>query len=185
MRMQSGSIRRPLPPIQEYVAARNNLALVYFTADKIQLGLEQLEEAIKIDPRHPMLFRNLAIVYNLLSDFAAAERAARQAIDQAIDLDRSDVSTRMILGLALIEQRKFTEEALRCFERAFHQFALAHLLAGQVLLGQGEMNKGKTEIREYLATGDRARRDLAIKWLDLLDHAKMEIPSAESAAPVK
>ena len=111
----------------EYVAARNNLANVYLNNDNLQLGLEQFEEAIKIDPRNPLLFRNLSVSYEFARQLVAAERAAREAID----LDRSDLQSRMILGLVLLEQGKFTQETLGCFERAFHLFPLAHLLAGR------------------------------------------------------
>lgn len=151
----------------EYVAARNNLAILYTTIDNIKLAVEQLEEAIKVDPHNPMVFKNLAICYELAGEFVTAERVARQAIE----LDRSDMKVRMLLGFILIQQQKFTQEALLCFHRAMNQFALAHLLAGRVLLGQGELAKGKSEIQEYLVTGDPDNRDLALKWLASIDHS--------------
>jgi tetratricopeptide (TPR) repeat protein len=160
----------------EYVAARNNLAAIYLINDNLQLGSEQLEEAIKIDPHNPTLFRNLSICYELARQLAAAERAARQAID----LDRSDLPSRMILGLVLVEQGKFTQEAQRCFERGCHQFPVAHLLAGRVLVGQGEVEKGQAEIQEYLATGDQDNRNLALKWLESLGHSDVKMAMASA-----
>lgn len=160
----------------EYVAARNNLAVLYLTNDMLQLGSEQLEEAIKTDSRNPMLFRNLSVCYELARQLAAAERAARKAID----LDRSDLQTRMLLGLVLMEQGKFTDEALQCLERAFHQFPLAHLLAGRVLIGQGQAEKGKSEIQAYLATEDPDNRNLALKWLELLAHSSVQMAMASA-----
>lgn len=151
----------------EYVAARNNLAAIYLIHDKLKLGAEQLEAAIKIDPHNSTLFRNLSIYYYVARQLVAAERAVRHAID----LNRGDVQCRIILGLVLIQQGKFTQEALGCFERAFQQFPLAHLLAGRVLMGQGEVEKAKSEIQEYLATRVPDNRDLALKWLKSLDHS--------------
>ena len=144
--------------------------------DNLQLGSEQLEEAIKIDPHNPTLFRNLSICYELSRQLAAAERAAREAID----LDRSDLQARMFLGFLLLEQRQFTQEALRCFERAFQQFPLAHLLAGRVLIGQGDRDKAKAEIQEYLATGDPDNRTLALKWFELVDHSDVKMAMAST-----
>ena len=82
----------------DYVAARNNLALLYISKDEVRQGLEQLQEAVKIDPHNSLLFRNLSIGFALSRQLLDAERAARQAID----LNRSDLMVRMILGVVSI-----------------------------------------------------------------------------------
>jgi tetratricopeptide (TPR) repeat protein len=158
----------------EYVAARNNLAILYLNGTDRTLGVEQLHEAIKTSPRNATLFRNLAIANTLVHQFADAEQAARMAVD----LNRTSLEPRMLLGLILIQERKFTDEALRCFERSENQFPLAHLLAGRVLVGQGEVQKGKSEMQSYLASGDPDNRQLALHWLDWLDRNQQKLALA-------
>lgn len=160
----------------EYVSALNNMAMVRMMEDKLEPALKALTEAIKLDPHNPLLLRNLAMGYELARQFEAAERAARQSID----LDRTDLPARMLLGLALAEQQKFTEEALRCFERAFDRFAFAHLMAGGILLGQGELEKARAEIQTYVASGERDNRDLAMKWLDWIERYDSQVKVASA-----
>lgn len=158
----------------EYVAARNNLATLYLRGADTNLGLEQLQEAITVSPHNAMLFRNLAIGYELARQIADAERAARMAVD----LDRTGAEPRLLLGLILLEEHKFTDEALRCFERTALQYPLSHLLGGRVLIGQGEMERGKSEIQAYLASGDQDNRQIALKWLASLDDKEQELALA-------
>lgn len=154
----------------EYVAARNNLAMVYFLGSDLKSGLDQLEEAIKIDPHHATLFTNLTVGYTLTRQLDDAERAARTAVD----LDRAGAQPRFLLGMVLIEQQKYTEEALRCFERTWDEYPLAHLLAGRVLIAQGKSDKAKSEIQTYLPRADQEGRDVATRWLDVLDRSQLK-----------
>jgi tetratricopeptide (TPR) repeat protein len=149
----------------EFVAARNNLAVEYFYASNTERGIEQLEQAVKIDPHNQKLFSNLALGNIMIRRFDDAERAARMALN----LDRTDARARMLLGVALVDQHKFTEEALRCFERTFDFDPTAHLLAGSVLFAQGDLERAKSEIRTYLASGEQDDREVAARWLHSLD----------------
>jgi tetratricopeptide (TPR) repeat protein len=155
----------------EYVAARNNLAVEYFSMSNSERGIEQLQEAIKIDPHNSTLFANLSVGYLLLHRFAEGERAARFASD----LDRGSARARILLGSALLEQKKFTEEALRCFEQAFDFNPLAHLMAGRVLIALGDLKRARSEIQLYLADGNEGNRDVAASWLNSLDRYEHQI----------
>jgi tetratricopeptide (TPR) repeat protein len=155
----------------EFVAARNNLALVYLTHSNLTPAVDELHEAIKVDPHNAILFRNLAIGFILGRHLDDAERAARQAVD----LDRVGPQARILLGIVLLEQRKFTAEALQCFVRTSSEFPVAHLLAGRVLVAQGDSEQAKSEVRAYLASGDKDSRTLATEWLNILDHGETNL----------
>jgi tetratricopeptide (TPR) repeat protein len=157
----------------EYVAARNNLAVIYLSRSNAKLALEQLEEAIKIDPRNPALFTNLTIAYHALHQLHDAERTARMAID----LDRAGTEPPMLLGMVLAEQRKFTEEALRCFRWSVANYPVAHLFAANILMTQGNLRDAKSEIESYLASSQQENREMAVKWL-----AEVTTQEAQSSA---
>lgn len=149
----------------EFVAARNNLAIAFFDSSKAEKGIEQLEEAIKIDPRSPILFTNLTVGYVLTNQYGEAERAARGALD----LDPKSAQLSMILGVVLVEEHKFTGEALLCLERARDKYPLAHLLSGRVLMAQGDSERARFEIQTYLDSGEQEDRALAIDWLNFVN----------------
>jgi tetratricopeptide (TPR) repeat protein len=150
----------------EWVAARNNLAVVYLTHSNVKLGVEELEEAVKVAPRNPTLFTNLTVAYHQAHRLDDAERAARLAVN----LDRTSFRPRMLLGVVLMEKRKFTDETLQYLRRSIPDYPLAHLLAGGVLIAQAKFEEAKSEIQSYLASGQPENRELAGKWLDIIAH---------------
>ena len=147
----------------DFAAARNNLATILLPTNP-ELAVSQLEEAIKIDPRNPLLFLNLTLGYAMLHRLDIAERAARRAVG----LDRTGGYARFLLGVVLVDQKQFTDEALKCLEQAPH-FPVAHLLAARVLLMQNNLDRAKSEIQMYMSTGDQDNRAIATSWLDLID----------------
>jgi Flp pilus assembly protein TadD len=159
----------------EFVAARNNLAALYLRINDPEPAIAQLEEAIKIDPHNPTLFTNLAIAYTEVGKFDAAERAARVTVD----LDRIDGLPRFLLGITLVYQQKFTDEALQCFEQTGDGYPLAHLLAGRVLIARNSLELAKTEIQTYLSSREQRHRLMATQWLDIIE--RNEQRSAVSA----
>jgi tetratricopeptide (TPR) repeat protein len=114
----------------EFVAARNNLAVAYFTMARVELAIRQLESAIKTDPRRAALFANLALGYALIRQYDAAERAVRLAVD----LDRAEALPSFLLGLVLTSQLKSNGEAFQYFEQAAGTYAEAHLFAARLLM---------------------------------------------------
>ncbi len=148
----------------EFAAARNNLAALLMPTDPA-LAAAHLQEAVKMDPRNPMVLINLTLSYVLLHNWEAAEQAARLAVG----LDRTDGYARLLLGIVLVDERKFTDEALRCFTQARAEHPLAHLLAGRVLMVQGDSEGAKSELQQYLASGDQKNRAVATLWLDFMN----------------
>jgi tetratricopeptide (TPR) repeat protein len=165
-----GHLKQAISIAPEFVAARNNLAAIYLRAAQPEPAIAQLEEAVKIDPKNPGLFRNLAVGYTMINNLEAAERAARVTVG----LDRTGGRAPMLLGYVLMERRKFTEEALQCFERARDEYPLAHLLAARVLVAQGHSERAKSEIYTYLSSKEQNFRATATRWLDLIDQGQQK-----------
>jgi Flp pilus assembly protein TadD len=120
-----------------------------------------------------VVFTNLVIGYIMTERFDAAERAARATVD----LDRTDGLPRYLLGVALVYQRKFTEEALQCFELSSDERPLAHLLAGRVLIARNNLQAAKSEIRTYLSSKEQTHRVTANQWLDIIERNEQQRPA--------
>jgi tetratricopeptide (TPR) repeat protein len=163
----------------EFVAARNNLAAIYLVAANPESAVTQLEEAVTIDPNNPTLLRNLTVGYVMMRKFDAAERAARLRVR----LDRTSGHASLLLGFVLIQQRKFTGEALRCFERVRDEYPLAHLLAAMVLIEHRSSERAKAEIQTYLSSGQQELRAFATRLLALIDQGEQK--SASSVSPTR
>jgi tetratricopeptide (TPR) repeat protein len=157
----------------ECAPARNDLAVVYLRTNNPDPAIDQLEEAIKIDPRNPLFFTNLAVGYLVVHRLDAAERAARMAAD----LDRTGPYSLYLLGTILVHEHKFTDEALRCFERTDRAYWLGHLFAARVLIAQDNLNLAQSEIQTYLS--DKSRQDpdpvyarIITNWLAYIDRGE-------------
>jgi len=135
---------------------------------KPESGIAQLEEATKIDPHQPTVFSNLAVGYAMMHKFDASENAARALVN----LDRAGARPPMLLGFALMKQRKFTKEALQCLARAHDEYPVAYLFAARVLEAQGNLERAKSEVQTYLTTGEQEFRARAARWLELMSHSQ-------------
>jgi tetratricopeptide (TPR) repeat protein len=149
----------------EFIAARNNLAVTYLTVANLSPAIAQLEKAITIDPENSILFGNLTLGYVMSQRFVDAERAARVAAS----IDRTGCLPKMLLGMVLVEQQKYTEEALQYLERAGREYPLAHLLAGRVFIALGKAESARSEILTYLSGKDLGNRAIANQWLDFVN----------------
>jgi tetratricopeptide (TPR) repeat protein len=153
-----------------FVAARNNLATLYIQLNNPEPAIAQLEEALKLDPHNPTLFTNLTIGYTVMGQFEAAERAARTTVD----LNRGSVLPRLLLGSALVYQRKFTDEAVKCLTGLGDEYPIAHLLLARILIARNELAPAKTEIQTYLSFKDQEDVPTAKAWLDVIDKMQQE-----------
>jgi hypothetical protein len=85
--------------------ARNNLAVCFMQSD-LPAAVDQLEQAVQVDPHHPVQYRNLTLAYAFSARFGDAERVCRVAVD----LDRTgDETARFLLGWVLVSEKKSAE----------------------------------------------------------------------------
>ncbi len=155
----------------EYVGARNDLAVWLMRGNDLEPAISQLEEAIKVDPHYPLLFSNLTVGYIVTGKLADAERTARVTMD----LDRAGRLPRLLLGLALVSEHKYTEEVLRCLGPTLNEYPLAHLLVARVYIAQHNLTQAKSEIQTYLAGPVTAQTPVATQWLDYIeDNQRLE-----------
>ena len=153
-----------------FAGARNDLAIVYLQTENPGPAVDQLEQAIKTDPHNPLFFSNLALGYPAVSKLADAERAARTAVD----LNVASRYPLYLLGTTLVYQHKFTDEALRCFERTGNEFWLGHLFAARILIAQHNLALARSEIQTYLSDKERQDPDpvyarIIANWLGVID----------------
>src|SRR5262249_40601542 len=145
----------------EFCAARNNLGATYLHLKRIGLAIEQFNKAVAVDPHLATPYSYLAAAYLMQEKFADAERAARQEVD----LDRAGTTGRLMLGLSLVLQKKFTLEAERSLKKAATDFPQASLLLAPVLAAGGQIEFAKDQLQRYLASGDRSGAGLANQWI--------------------
>jgi tetratricopeptide (TPR) repeat protein len=162
-----GRLQKAIAVDPQFAVARNDLAAVYLFQGKPDLAIEQLKEAIRIDPHSPMPYSNLAVAYMMKDDAGAAERAARQSVD----LDRTGIRNRLLLGMSLVIQNKFTKEAEDSLVQAEPEYPQAGLLLARLLAAQGRLQPAKEQIRRYLASGQTEGAPLAERWMKTLNEA--------------
>ena len=152
----------------EYTDAQNDLAAAYLKLGMPDKAIPPLISAIKSDPHWELPYFNLVLVYIHKNEFSKAEDTARQLIGIAPGNQRA----RIVLGLALTLENRFTPETQAVLTDAESVFPEATLLIGRVLAGRGEIEAAKSKISAYLASPGSRGRDIASEWLELLDRAR-------------
>ncbi len=149
----------------EFCAARNDLGANYLFTNHIDLAIEQLNKTIAIDPHAAMPYSNLAVAFLMQNRLDDAERAARQEVD----LDRAGTRGRLLLGISLVLQKKFTAEAEQSLRKAAADFPQARLMLAPVLAAHGKIESARAQLQQYLASGERSGVEIAKDWMRQLD----------------
>ncbi len=149
----------------EYCAAINALGTTYLRADRIDPAIEQFNKAIAVDPHAAVAYFNLAIAYLRQDQYSDAERTARRALD----LDRAGTHGRLVLGVSLVMQKKFTAEAEQSLRKAAADFPRGNLWLAMVLFVRGDISTAKDHLKIYLASGEKVGTDMAKALLQQLE----------------
>ena len=88
--------------------ARLNLSTVYNSLGKNDKALQELETAVKIDPKNERIYYNLALLHNELNDKPAAEKS----FAKAVELKSNNPRLYYNYGLLLNEKRDFKAAAI-------------------------------------------------------------------------
>ncbi len=150
----------------EFVEAANDAAASYADLNRTDEAQAAFERVIKIDPHYWNGYFNLSIMYIINGHYADAERSARRAAD----LNRTAIGNRLLLGMALVLQDKFTDEAVRNLTDSREQYPQAHLFLARALAGRGKRDLARTEVQKFLNTPqkDQTAKHLAESWLQAL-----------------
>jgi Flp pilus assembly protein TadD len=155
----------------EFVEAANDIGAIYSDLRRPVDAQAAFEKTIKIDPQYWSGYFNLAIVYMVGGQFTDAERAARRATD----LNRTNAGNRVILGMALVLQERFADEAIGLLEHASEEYPQAHLFLARALASRGKKEMARTELRQFLSSPqvqDLEAKQLAESWLQALADRK-------------
>jgi len=153
--------RKAIAADPEFVAAINNLGVVYLALNRVGLAIEQFTKAIAVDPHAALPQVNLAIAYLRQGLFADAEQAARRAVD----LDRVGRYGRLVLGVSSIMKGDFTAEAERSLTQAAQEYSIAKVWLAIGLIARGDIANGRDRLRTYVAEAGNSRSNMAINLL--------------------
>jgi len=162
----------------EFVDAHNDLAAVYLKEAKAEPAIDHLEAAIKADPECAVAYSNLTVAYLMQGKTAAAETAARRTAS----IDRTGSRTRLILGLTLVMENKYTAETEAVLAQAAADYPQAMLLLGRTKAHRGNYAGARAQIERYLTTASPLGREMAQEWLGEIKKAEIDAQQRQSAS---
>ncbi len=131
--------RRALEISPAYVAAHNNLGVMFEAQGKLSDAAEAYRRAIELDPNDAKAHNNLGVVYGK----RGARDDALAAYRRAIELDPGFAMAHNNLGNVFYETDR-PDEAVAAFERAIAlkpDYAEAHCSLGNTLKAQGRLDQ--------------------------------------------
>jgi Flp pilus assembly protein TadD len=149
----------------EFSAAINNLGTTYLRVNGIDLAIEQFNKAIAVDPHSATPYSNLAVAYLRQHQYSDAERTARRALD----LSRAGAHGRLVLGISLVLQKKFTAEAEQNLRSAASDYPRANVWLAVGHLLTGDIATARDQLKMCLASGEKTSMDQAKALLQELD----------------
>lgn len=145
----------------DYLLARMNLGGLYLRTGANAKAAEQFQAVLRMDARTAGAYAGLGTAELALGDPAAAETAARKAIE----MDGALQVARYVLGASLAAQRKRDTEAVANLDKATGMFPRARLLAARILAASGHPAAARTQLEQYL-TAEPAEHGGEVKsWL--------------------
>ncbi len=150
----------------DYMEAHNNLGVRYMLKGDFQTAMTHFDRAAKLDPGSALAAVNTAAALFSLKRFDEAAVAARHAVD----LDPRMSKGRYILGVSLVAQKHYTDEALHSLTACAEEYPKARLLAAEILVQQGQTSEATQQLQSYLSAGNVQNRAQVESWLDKLQH---------------
>jgi tetratricopeptide (TPR) repeat protein len=171
--MAKGKVAKSIERLQkaiaidpEYLEAHNDLGTRYVTTGQYGKALECFSKALEIDPRSSIVLTNQAVAYFSMQRHKDAEEASRRALDD----NSGNMKARYLLGLSLVSQGIWTDEAIDNLERAADEFPNARVAIAQVRVKQGDIADARDHLKAYLDKGKNLENRKAIEsWLARLN----------------
>jgi tetratricopeptide (TPR) repeat protein len=106
---------------------------------------EAFAAMIEIDPLCFRGYLNLSFVFHAANRVADSERAARKALE----LQKSDLRARFLLGASLAAQNRNIDEALDNLRASAPEFPDAHLEISRILMEKGEFDSAMESLQTF------------------------------------
>ena len=148
----------------ENAAGHYDFGLLLLANGRTDEALAEFDRASLLDAH--LAASRLRASYALLKleKFGEAEAAARSALA----ISRGSIEAKLLLGWSLVQQRVYSEEALRNLDQAAREFPEARMAAAEALMHLGKLREAGEQVERYLATGDSSQKQLAESWRELL-----------------
>lgn len=167
VRSSARHLERALEIYPNYLEAHNNLGSRYIDLHEYGKAAAEFQKAIDLDPRVMQPFNNLSVALFLLQRYPDAEIAARRALD----LDPHNSTAQYMLGCILATEKRNPSEAMGLLRQTEVEFPDARLLLAQILLRQGAVNEGESELHEYLKVPGVEKKQRVECWLARLEQS--------------
>lgn|GEM_PF-664125 len=148
----------------DYMEAHNNLGVRYLQKNDYEKALVEFETALRLDSGSALATVNAAVALYSLGRLPEAVVSARRAVD----LDASSTKARYILGLALVAQRIYSDEALHNLQTAATEIPKARLFVAEIMERRGQRAEARAQLEEYLAKDNAANRAEVEKRIERL-----------------
>jgi type IV pilus assembly protein PilF len=132
------------PEVRKRARIRMELAVGYFEQGQTKVALDELKQAIAIDPSFPEAYNMRGLIYMRLNDMRQAEDSFRRAVS----LNPGDSNVQHNYGWLLCQQGRY-EESQRAFDAAMSN--LAYTGRAKTLMAKGlcEARAGHTAQAEH------------------------------------
>lgn len=167
VRSSARHLERALEIYPNYLEAHNNLGSRYIDLHEYGKAAAEFQKAIDLDPRVMQPFNNLSVALFLLQRYPDAEIAARRALD----LDPHNSTAQYMLGCVLATEKRNPSEAMGLLRQTEVEFPDARLLLAQILLRQGAVKEGESELHEYLKVPGVEKKQKVECWLARLEQS--------------
>ena len=139
-------LQKALHIYPDFIQAHNALGVRFIQLGDFQRALAEYELAESLDPSNALTHQNLSFALLLLNRNQEAEAEARQSLD----LDSQLVTSRYVLGRAVIAQAHATPEAIEMLRSSESAFPDASLVLAQIHFAMGQTDETIVDLRHYL-----------------------------------
>jgi TolA-binding protein len=157
----------------DFYAARNNLGLVYLTAQKFQDAEQEFREVVRLNPSDSQAYFNLGNTYLLTKRFPEAHNAIREGLNRRPDSDFGQ----FLLGTVYSRTGNKTqaEEVLQHVVTMNPGMSKAHLELVNLYLQQRKNAEAIAELKAFLKTSpEDPFAPKAREVLNRLEHQQSE-----------
>ena len=146
LRTSTEHLQNALQIYPDFIQAHNSLGLCFMQLGEYQKALNEHEAALALDPRNARTHEDISFALLLLNRAKEAEAEARVALN----LDPRLVSSRYVLGRAIIAQGRLTSESIDMLRQSEDAFPDASLVLAQVHFSSGQKEQVIADLRHYL-----------------------------------